>query len=745
MKPRVPLYDRLPEIYRTKDEEQSPRNQLKNYLSLIEKVFDAIDENIESLYDDLFIETCNDWVIPYIGDLLGASHINGDPWTLRADVADTVELRKRKGTLGAVELLTRDLTGWVVHCVELRENLAWNQHLNHQRPDMGGKPPYKGSQEGIYALIRGGTATLRDPATLSLIGTPFDKFSHIADIHPPALCVRHNIPNIAIFLWRLKDYRVPLSKPAWDTGSPPDAGKSGQASHILRSHVHPLGEPLKLFNNRRVFDEKRGLTDIDETPGPIPVTRINKGAYADTWSKYVSFEYYDEHDPEAINVDNLSEVSLQFHIPRTEFVNKKIDKDWSIRGANLCGWETTLSPPVRNYEIVVDPVTGRFVIGVENEEQKNALEKALLLTYSYGTVGQVGAHPEPHPLSIDEEMDGYECVTIVCKTGSELQDALINELKDQKKPVIIKIKDSGVYDLNISSLQLKSSLVICADDYQRPIIRLASSLGFDASKTEGDITVCLKGLYFTHAPNLSKDKLPLIGKAAVNSIIIDSCTLDPGGYRKNDGSRADDIKVSMILMNEDEFTHVPEIYIRRSITGQLFIDPDYILNLTDSIIDAGSGVNAPSPTMALSSSKGDEFSWGPKTTVSGVTIFGRMRVEQLSGSGGIWVHSLEVLDNQKGCVRFSYFSGNDKDRLPQNYRCVKGTEVKLQFTDIAFGDPGYGQLSYSTDCQIREKGPNDDAMGSFGFMLEAHKWLNLQIRYREFMPVGTRLLIIPVT
>jgi len=81
---RLNLYDRLPEIYRIKDAEQQPPDQLKSYLSLIEEAYGAIHENIESLYHDLFIETCDDWVIPYIGDLLGTSHLSGGPWTLRA-------------------------------------------------------------------------------------------------------------------------------------------------------------------------------------------------------------------------------------------------------------------------------------------------------------------------------------------------------------------------------------------------------------------------------------------------------------------------------------------------------------------------------------------------------------------------------------------------------------------------------------------------------------------------------------
>ena len=122
--PRVPLFNRLPEIYRIKDAEQYPPDQLRDYLALIENAFGSIHENIEALYHDLFIETCDDWVIPYLADLLGTSHLKGDPWTLRADVADTIALRRRKGTLGAIELLTFNLTKWGVHCVELLENMV---------------------------------------------------------------------------------------------------------------------------------------------------------------------------------------------------------------------------------------------------------------------------------------------------------------------------------------------------------------------------------------------------------------------------------------------------------------------------------------------------------------------------------------------------------------------------------------------------------------------------------------------
>ena len=167
---RVPLFDRLPEIYRVRDAEQSPPDQLRAYLAAIEAAFDAIHVNIDQLYQDLFIDTCDDWVIPYIGDLLGTSHLKGEPRTLRADVADTIALRRRKGTLGAIERLAANLTGWACRGVELRENLGWSQHLNHQRPDAGGRPPYAGDAITRFTVRRGGTVPVRDPAALALLG-----------------------------------------------------------------------------------------------------------------------------------------------------------------------------------------------------------------------------------------------------------------------------------------------------------------------------------------------------------------------------------------------------------------------------------------------------------------------------------------------------------------------------------------------------------------------------------------------
>lgn len=829
-KKRVPLYERLPEIYRIKDQEQNPPGQLKSYLTLVEEIFGEIHKNIESLYHDLFIETCDDWVIPYIGDLLGTSHLKGDPWTLRADVADTIRLRRRKGTLGAIELLTYSLTRWGVHCVELRENMVWNQHLNHQRPDKGGLPPYglppntapsdvQREPSIRHRVIRGGTVTLRDPAMLGLLNTPFDPFAHTADLRPPAIGnIRYNLPNLAIFLWRLKAYRINVSKPVSRGVHPRDASIDlfeypEAAARIARFNVHPLGEPVRLFNTHR-FDlsyKKRtgvdklditktapAITQIDETPGPMPMARLTQGSPAGAPDKYVTIDTYDDTNP--IQGLDISDVGLQLHLPETYFPgeiwpNPTDPQFWSIRGANLCAWETGLQSPLKNREVAIDTKIGRMIIGVETFAEATAIVDHLLLTYTYGAVGPVGAHPVPRHASprewLGESVDPRK-VNFHDNTGG-LQDAL-NDIENSPSPIVIEIEDSMVHELDINSIsgtiyeddgsniQLNRSIIIRAIDDQRPIIRLAQPLRFRPTNVKStkidneerekeqkqfdavmdNLTVRLEGLYITRSENWVDTNEPLIARAALHSLEIIDCTLDPGGSKVLDGTlegSRSSVYPSMNLRepygfsitDEDAFNQTPEVVLQHTISGPLFIDTGYSLSLTDSIVDAGKGVNSNTNdntiegNYAISNASDHENNWGPQTEVRNVTFFGRVRVESINGRGGIWVHTLEVLDNQKGCIKFSYFSGTG-DRLPQNHGCIKGSEgVVLRFVSEIFGNPAYGQLAHTTDFQIRERGPNDDEMGAFNFLMEAHKWRNIQIRYREFMPVGVRPLLIPVT
>src|SRR6266403_2051777 len=115
----TPIYNLLPAIYRIRDAERG--EPLKALLSVIGEQVAILDENLAQSYDDLFIETCAPWVVPYIGDLIGAGTVNrtGIVQTgTRAEVANTLRYRRAKCTLVVLEQLAHDATGWDAHSAE---------------------------------------------------------------------------------------------------------------------------------------------------------------------------------------------------------------------------------------------------------------------------------------------------------------------------------------------------------------------------------------------------------------------------------------------------------------------------------------------------------------------------------------------------------------------------------------------------------------------------------------------------
>jgi hypothetical protein len=786
--PRVPLFERLPEIYRTRDAEQAPPDQLRAYLAAVEYVFGGLHENISQLYEDLFIDTCDDWVIPYLADLLGTSHLKGDPRTLRADVADTIALRRRKGTLGAIERLAVNLTGWACRAVELREDLGWSQHLNHQRPDAGGGPPYGMSSRTRFDVPRGGTAPLRDPAVLALLGTAFDPFAYTADVKPVLHDTRHiNLPNLAVFLWRLAAYRLqpgmPLAKGVTDLGPQP----SGLARFALHFDLHPLDLPVRLFNTSRPGfrrAETSGgivapLTEADAVSGPMLDARLTSDSPAGHPEAYVAVDFFNELASPLIGFD-LGDVGLHLYLPQSLeplLIPQPPQTEWRwiFRGDNLCAWETGLRRPLRYGEIVIDPDLGRMLIGMDNTDQRDlfmipdgpGFVSNIYVSYTYGAVGPVGAHPLTRVLPLPSTPCELRKVGAVAG-GVSLQSAL-DGLDAVTQPVVIEIHDSLLHRIHLAalagtavdgglSLRLARSLTIRAVGDHRPIVLLAQPLAFRpvsaAAATTETPAVRLEGLYV--APD---DGVPfpsgaaLIDRAAVARLEIIACTLAPGGHAKRDGSRADRV-AGLHLENGygfadpadvQAFLPTPDIVIQRSVTGSLAIDERYRLDIKDSIVDASPReTDAPGTVFAIGAATDSANTWAARLDFDGLTCFGAVRVSAVGGLGGIFTRRFEVLDNQHGCIKWSWFSG-DGDRLPPSHFCLDSHAARLVFTSQWFNDSAYAQIARESDPRIRTLGPDDDAMGAFGFLLEAHKWINLQVRLREFMPIGVRPLLLPIT
>ncbi len=228
------LYQLLPAIHRLRDAEQGL--PLRALLAVIEQELTALEADTARLYDNWFIETCDEWTVPYIGDLVGARPIRPVPSagvSARAWVANTLAYRRRKGTALVLEQLARDVTGWPAAAVEFFQRLATTQHMNHVR------------------LASAATASVRDAARADLAcasAGAFDPFAHLLEVrNADTAGGRFNIPNVGIFLWRLR--AQPLGQ-----GAPGDADAdfiSARRSAAGWWHMHPAGVDAPLFNPPR--------------------------------------------------------------------------------------------------------------------------------------------------------------------------------------------------------------------------------------------------------------------------------------------------------------------------------------------------------------------------------------------------------------------------------------------------------------------------------------------------------------
>jgi hypothetical protein len=124
------LWNLLPAIYRVLDTDQLGANgPLREMVNRIGATSAVLRQSIDRLWDNQSIETCDDWVIPYIAALVGTRLVQGlDSSGQRLDVANTISYRRRKGTVGLLEQLAHDISGWDAKVVEFFRRLGRTRH-----------------------------------------------------------------------------------------------------------------------------------------------------------------------------------------------------------------------------------------------------------------------------------------------------------------------------------------------------------------------------------------------------------------------------------------------------------------------------------------------------------------------------------------------------------------------------------------------------------------------------------------
>ncbi|GAB7045631.1 hypothetical protein [Catenuloplanes indicus] len=260
------LYDLLPQVHRRRDAEAG--EPLRALLAVVAEQLDLAEADLRRLYDNWFIETCDDWAVPYLGDLVGYRSAAGR--ASRRDVADTVATRRRKGTLPLLEEIAAAVAHWPARAVELRRLIAGTAALR--------------APTGRWAAA---TADLRDGGALDLLGGAFDGHTRLAGASG-----LFRPPSVAVFVWRLRPFSITRA-PAYSI----DRARNLYTFSILGNDVplvaKPIPEPsathVATADNVPVFIRRRALQDRladfygpgksfaiwrDGAPEPIPPAQV---------------------------------------------------------------------------------------------------------------------------------------------------------------------------------------------------------------------------------------------------------------------------------------------------------------------------------------------------------------------------------------------------------------------------------------------------------------------------------------
>ena len=428
---------------------KASRGPLQSLLMLVEEQIAAVAYDLDQLYDDQFIETCACWVIPYIGDLIGYQSVKGISAAVdnpRSEVANTISLRRRKGTVLVMEQLARDVTGWGAHAVEFFHLLADTQYMNHIRLGNHYAPDLRRWQPGLY------------------LDTGFDRTAHKVDVRRIASRRgRYNIQNIGIFLWPLGAYSI--------TCASATPASTNNSTSQLCYRFSSLGIDIPLFH--RAVSQGEQITAAAQ-PVNVPDRLRRRVLWADI-QQGVGAAYYGESNSLVLCLDNQPLNPYQIQVA-------------SLCGADGSWANLPASLPLANspYTVVIDPELGRIAL---SPPPSGSPAPSLTVSYYYGFNADMGGGEYSRSDSFTVT-DAAWVVPFPDPRFSTLQDALNYAVGQFTLNGQVAVEVTGSDRLSMASaltvdLPAGTTLELRAADPSRPTLLLDGEFEItgDASST----------------------------------------------------------------------------------------------------------------------------------------------------------------------------------------------------------------------------------------------------------------------
>ena len=666
------LFSLLPAVHRLRDAAEG--DPLRALLNVVNREVQLVEDDIGRLYDNWFIETCDEWVVPYIADLLGVRVLPGGAadapavFSQRGYVANTLAYRRRKGTAAVLEQLARDITGWRCKAVEFFERTASTQHVNHPRPS------HQFTIDVRAAAIR-------------LYDTPFERAAHLAEVrHIDNARGRYNVPNVGLFLWRLQSYLL--------------RDVSARQVDATRHTFDPLGRDVALFNMPQTELSVTQATEPANVPTPFSRLALH---------------------------DCLPDVYGDASTPRSLLVSVAgIARP--VNGIAVCNLADAgaqwahVAPPGK---AAIDPQLGRVAFDA-------APAGALTVTYAYGFGGDLGGGPYDRRASLESALSagvGWQMgvshapppgqAEIVATLG-----AAITEWNEQPAGTkgVIALMDNRSYqeDLSTAAKRIKipegSQLVIVAAGWPAEVVN-GTPVRRTGQLAPSDVRTHLRGTIEVVGTAPANSANP--GRLIVNGVLIEGalkiqagrlgvlqlahCTLAPG--------------VSSLTCGANPGL---SIELTRAICGKL--TPGVAaggIQLTECIVDgdlSGRDVRIDA------------------TTVFGSTTAQTLHASNSILLGKVVVQRRQEGCVRFCYLPFDSESPRRYRCQPED--AAAATRVGPRFESVRFSDPAYAQLAGSCALEIVNGADDEGEMGVWHFVQAPLRLRNLRVALDEYLRFG---------
>jgi hypothetical protein len=769
------VWEWIPAVYKDEDGLPPSPDVLRSIVLILARQSAIARRSIDRLWDDQFIELCDDWAIPYIGDLVGTRLVHElNRRGRRVDVARTIFYRRRKGTPHVLEILVRDITGWEGVVVESFRRLARTRH---------GLDPEPVELEGLVTQTPpGGWSKLTSTRGAELVDGPFDEMAHTPDFRQlSGKLGRYNIPKLNFHLFRLLPFEVNFAT-AFDFGGG-------------RFVFDPSGRDIPLFGPAQRSDPLEcGTARQWELPAPIPCRLLGAANYtitaevldklialglsplaADQLSRYIGVLFRGEtrlrRTIESLSqsaailalIDPLLANAITEDSPKAHLIPTEIQQDpravavavgpqiggptiehQQIAAGNLEDWGASLGMLPPGKIVVIDPERGRFWFRTPVAPD----DKVWVPVYHYGFSANIGAGTYDRRSNI-----ATGNVNLIANGGVSFPGPVPLIVPAAPVSGVFQFVDSETYSPDDDVIGIRD-LTFQAENFRRPYVNRVVT-----GETEWIFEAAAKAIVppgqpepATNLRNLTLEGLwmgieqqgsgpspapcspvpvSLVLQGVFDRVVIRHCTLDPGGEKARiDPSQCEPIPYVRLVVRGD----VEELIIESSIVGPVIEDKTagntgtvQNLVLRDSIVHSIDPANSPAIATELG-----------LVEMQRVTVFGDVKVNRLVASEALIQGVVKVTDNQHGCFRFSATNDNPEKRLPPQFEShfFKPAVPNHFFVSRRLGDPGYAQLGETAPEQIVRGAENRSEIGAFSGLLNPIKLDDLRAKVNEFMPFG---------